>query len=393
MNKKGMIFIRNSNFQFDSRMQRAANTALKLGINVIVLSWIRDKSRNHPEVIQLANGVVRVKYYYKTAPFGKGLKNIINLIQFNRWIYHQLKNLRNEYEIIHVCDLDVVLPAYLISKLHNKKIVYDIFDFYAHTHAMPLFLKKMVEWLEYKIISLVDIVIVCNEGRVNQIKNARPKNCIVIHNTPDMNISVLPQKMIKGDKDLFRIAYTGTLAPEGRLLFEISQQSPKHKKIEMHIAGIGPLTDYFVEMAQQHDNIFFYGLLSIEQALGLESECSLLFATYDPSIAINKFSAPNKVSEAMAFKKPIIVCRGTSADEVVQNHEMGLVIDYNADEFWKTVNYLADNKEVCEKMGINGRKAYDELYSWEIMESRLTKLYNSLLIDPASKYLHPKGAA
>jgi len=377
MNKKGIIFIRNSDFQFDSRMRRAANTALKLGMNVIVLSWIRDKSQNHPDVIQLANGVVRVKYYYKTAPFGKGLKNIINLIQFNIWIYNQLRKLRNEYEIIHACDLDVVLPSYLISKLHNKKIVYDIFDFYAHTHAMPLFLKNMVELLEYKIISLVDSVIVCNEVRVNQVKKARPKSCIVIHNTPDMNISMLPSKMIQEDKDIFRIAYTGTLAPEGRLLLEISQQAPKHKKIEMHIAGLGPLAKYFIEMAQQNDNIFFYGLMSIEQALQLESECNLLFATYDPSIAINKYSAPNKVSEAMAFKKPIIVCKGTSADEVVQNHEMGMVIDYDVDEFWKAASFLAENKVVCTKMGINGRKAYDELYSWEIMEGRLTKLYNS----------------
>lgn len=377
MNKEGIIFIRNGNAQFDFRLQRAANTALKLGINVIALNWIRDKSRNHPAVIQLANGVVENKYYYKIAPFGKGLKNIIKLIQFNRWIYQQLKNLKNEYEIIHAIDLDVILPAYVSSKLHNKKIVYDIFDFYAPAHAMPLLFKKMVELLDYKIISLVDIVIVCNEARVNEIKKGRPKNCIIIHNTPDMNILRLPLKMIKGDEDVFRIAYTGTLAPEGRLLFEILEQAPKHKKIEMHISGIGPVDEYFTEMAQKHDNIFFYGLISIEQALQLNSECSLLFATFDP--ATNKFAAPNKVSEAMALKKPIIVCRGTGADEVVQHHEMGLVIDYDADEFWKAASFLADNKEVCAKMGINGRKAYDELYSWEIMEGRLTTLYNSLL--------------
>ncbi|MEI6258803.1 MAG: glycosyltransferase family 4 protein [Deltaproteobacteria bacterium] len=379
MNKKGIIFIRNSNFQFDSRMQRAANTALKLGINVIVLNWIRDKSQNHPEVIKLANGVVGTKYFYKLAPFGKGLKNIVNLVQFNRWIYHQLRGLRNEYDILHVCDLDVVLSAYLISIIYNKKIVYDIFDFFAHTHTMPLLLKKIVELLEYKIISLVDFVIVCNEVRVILIEKANPKNCIVIHNTPDIHISVQPPKIINGDENVFRIAYTGTLAPAGRLLFEISQQASKHKNIEIHIAGIGPLDEYFTKMAQEHANLFYYGHILIEQALQLESECSLLFATYDPTIDINKYSAPNKVSEAMALKKPIIVCRGTGADEIVQHHEMGLVIDYDADEFWKAASFLSDSKEVCAKMGINGRKAYEELYSWEIMEGRLTKLYNSFL--------------
>lgn len=380
MNKRSVIFIRNSDFQFDSRMQRAANTALKLGMNVVVLNWIRDNSQNHPEFIQLKNGVAKMKYFYRTAPFGQGLKNIINLIQFNRWIFHQLKSLVNDYEIMHTCDLDVVLPAYLISKLHKKKLIYDVFDFYAHTHAMPLFINRMVELLENKIISHVDSVIVCNEVRLDQIKKAHPLNFIIIHNTPDMNIGISKKKIIKNeDASIFRIAYTGTLAPTGRLLHEIAQQAPKYKEIEMHIAGIGPLDEYFKDMAKQHPNIFYYGLLPIEQALQLESECSLLFATYDPSIVINKYSAPNKVSEAMALKKPIIVCRGTSADEVVQNHEMGMIINYDADEFWNAASFLADNKKVCEKMGHNGRKAYDELYSWDIMERRLMSFYNDIL--------------
>ena len=39
---------------------------------------------------------------------------------------------------------------------------------------------------------------------------------------------------------------------------------------------------------------------------------------------------------------------------------------------------LRDHPELCVKLGANARKAYEQRYSWEIMEQRLVTLYQEL---------------
>ena len=57
----------------------------------------------------------------------------------------------------------------------------------------------------------------------------------------------------------------------------------------------------------------------------------------------------------------------------------GLVVDANNNEEIKeAIIKLRDNPELCEELGANARKAYEERYSWEIMERRLVDLYREL---------------
>lgn len=380
MNENGLILIRNSDFGFDSRMKREANAALKIGMDVIVLGWIRDGSSVRSATIELKYGHVRVTNYCRKAEFGKGFRNIINIFLFNVWVYRQLTALRNHYRIILACDLDTVLPAYIDSKVHRKKVMFDIVDNYAQNHPMPRLIKWIVGQLENKMISIVDAVIVCNEIRFTSAAKAMPKKCIVVHNSPDMSsTSKARGRICKRDNANFKVVYVGTLTPYGRLLSEIIEASQRYPAIELHIAGIGPLAVRINELAQENPNIVFYGQLQNEQALQLQSECDLLFATYDPSIDINKYSAPLKLYEAMALRKPIIVCKGSTSDEITLHYGMGLVIEYDANEFWDAAISLSRNRALCKQMGRGGRKAYDGEFDWEIMEKRLTSLYRTLL--------------
>ena len=52
-------------------------------------------------------------------------------------------------------------------------------------------------------------------------------------------------------------------------------------------------------------------MIDYESALELYAKCDLMFALYDPAIPNHRYSAPNKVYEAMLLGKPIIVAEGT----------------------------------------------------------------------------------
>ena len=359
MAARGMVLVRNTDFEFDSRMRREANVALKLGFEVTVLCWSRDGSGDHQTETILPSGTAQVLHCRKRAPFGRGIRNAPSIVFFNLWVCYHLIVRRRRYQQVMACDLDVVLPALATGRLFGKRIIYDIVDSYAQNHPMPGPLKAMLRRLENWVIATVDAVLVCNEARYALVMKSGPRRCEVIHNTPDIESFTPAAGVCRGTAPRFRIAYVGTLTPEGRLLVEIAESAAAHPDMELHVGGDGPMFERFQQLAAACDHVFFYGRIPNEVALGLQSECDMLFATYDRSIEINRHAAPLKLYEAMALRKPIVVCRGTTADEVVDAHGMGIVIDYDADQFWSAAARLAAQPDTCRVMGEQGRRAYE----------------------------------
>ena len=85
----------------------------------------------------------------------------------------------------------------------------------------------------------------------------------------------------------------------------------------------------------------------------------------------HQLCAPNKFYEALALSKPIIVCKGTGIDNIVQENKIGIVINYSASEFYDAVIWFKNNLEEAIAMGNRGRLLYEENYRWSIMEQKL----------------------
>ena len=77
--------------------------------------------------------------------------------------------------------------------------------------------------------------------------------------------------------------------------------------------------------------------------------------------------------------KPYIVAEGTSTADKVLRENCGLVVDANnTEEIRSAIINLKNNPELCRQLGVNARKAYEQRYSWQIMEQRLVNLYQEL---------------
>jgi glycosyltransferase involved in cell wall biosynthesis len=120
-------------------------------------------------------------------------------------------------------------------------------------------------------------------------------------------------------------------------------------------------------------------MVPYEQVLRLNASADVLLATYDPSIPNNRYSSPNKVFEAMLLAKPIVVAENTNADRLVLSAGCGLAVPFgDAQALDQAFTRLAQNPALRAEMGQNGRRAYEDEYSWEKMRSRLTALYSQL---------------
>lgn len=84
---------------------------------------------------------------------------------------------------------------------------------------------------------------------------------------------------------------------------------------------------------------------------------------------------PRQISfmKLLHYGKPIIVCKNTSIDQIVEEEKVGISIDYSAEEFVNAIKSLdiEDYK--------NSTQLYKKKYSWDIMEQRLKNIFKEEL--------------
>lgn len=362
---KGIILLRSTSIKNDSRIQKEAKTFLETNEYVKVIGWDRKQEFNKNE---LFDGI-DINFFRKKSIYGSGIKNLFNIFLFQIYIFFKLYEYRKKYNKIFSCDLDTGITARIFSKLFKKKVIYDIYDYYVDCHKIPSKLKNKIEKQEIKNINSADITIICTEERKKQITKAKPKKLIIVHNSPELpNFDNCKEYKLKSKTEKLKICYVGILQ-EDRLLIEILDVIKNNKKYELHIGGFGKYEQKIANYSKEYSNIFFYGSMNYYDVLRLERECDILFATYNPKIENHKFSAPNKLYEAMALGKPIIVCKNTGIDKLVDKNKLGIVINYDSKEFLSAIKSLEKNTNYE-----SSKLLYNNKYSWNVMKEKLKKL-------------------
>jgi glycosyltransferase involved in cell wall biosynthesis len=312
---------------------------------------------------------------------GRGIRNLFQLILYQILITLWLMKNSGKYDAIHAFDLDAGIPALICSKLKRKKFIYHIADFYIDSRqGIPSKLRKYVRILEYSVISKADTTIICTEERREQIKNSNPKKLYVVHNTPVEQYQLenrIRNKDEINNNGLLTLGYVGGLF-ETRFIRQIIDFVKNNPNVRLNIAGLGPMEPLVKEAADNHHNIIYYGRISYEDALVLYSQCDVMFAMYDPSIPNHKYSAPNKVYEAMMLGMPIIVAKGTGIDKLVETEKIGFSIEYSKKEFCNTIQYILEHKELLKQFEINSHEAFNK-YSWKNMKEKVQDIYIDLL--------------
>jgi len=371
-----VVFLRSNPVDPDPRVEKEASTLIKAGYDVSVVAWDRDgKYRVKEDYLNLDTGKAKIYRLGILASFGGGFKeNLKPLFLFQlamlRWLFMH----RRKYDVIHACDFDTAFVAGYCAKILRKKLVYDIFDYYVDSFNVPKKLRKLVEMLDRAAINSASGVIICSEKRKEQIAGSKPKKLTVIHNSPS---SYLPTSHKVGNGNKVKIAYVGILS-EGRLLRELADLITKDDKLELHIGGFGKLQGHIKQLDAEYSNIFYYGKLGYKQTLELENNCDIMTAIYDPLIPNHYYAAPNKFYESLMLGKPIIVVKNTGIDEIVQETNIGAVIDYNQGSLIEGIEELIGRKDDWPSISLKMKEIFRKYYSWGEMEKRLSHFYREI---------------
>ena len=369
-----VLFCRSNPIAPDPRVEKEAAALLDAGYEVTVIAWDRSGREPRKEI----RGRLVIERIPVRAGYAQGLGNLPALLRWQVKLTAWIIRHRGQFDVLHACDFDTVLPALMARFLFGKRLVYDIFDFYAdHLRNTPRWIKRVIRKVDFYAIRKADAVILADDSRTAQIKGSRPRQLIVIYNTPEDCYQALASET-RTQPSRLELIYVGLLQVE-RGLLELLEVMKRHPSWHLYLAGFGGEEAVILKEAEGLPNVSWHGRIPYQKTLELTAASDVSIATYDPAIANHRYASPNKIFEAMMLAKPVVVARGTQMDEIIKTWECGLTVRYgNLRELEESLEILAEDPDFRETLGMNGRRAYQESYSWDTMRDRLLALYGKL---------------
>jgi hypothetical protein len=170
-----ILILRATPIRPDPRVEKVGRALLEAGFIVQALGW--DRSGQLPAEETAAGFPIR--RLAVPARWKRGVNNLPALARWQAAALNWLRQHRQEYDLVHACDFDAVTPALWARRLWGKKVVYDIFDYYADMlRATPGPLKSLVRVLDQAAIGEVDAVILADEARREQIAGSHPRRAV-----------------------------------------------------------------------------------------------------------------------------------------------------------------------------------------------------------------------
>ncbi len=374
-----VVICRSNPIAPDPRVEKIAHALSSFGYSVTLLGWDRTGQLPECSTQETQDGSLTIYRLSIQAPFGHGLANLPNLLRWQWGLSRWLNTRYQDYDLIHACDFDTVLPALYCKWWRGKKVIYDIFDFYAdHLRATPSILKRIIRWLDIHAIDWSDALILVDDSRWEQIDGAHPKISSVIYNSPSETRSTVDGGLLSPDSAQLRLAYVGLLQIE-RGLLEMLKVLGDHPEWSLDLAGFGGDEVQIRAASESLPNVRWYGRIPYDRALELSQAADVLFATYDPTIPNHRYSSPNKVFEAMMLGKPIIVAANTNMDRIIEQADCGIVVEYgDLHGLEGALLRLQSDPGLRLRLGENAARAYRTTYSWTEMKKRLKKLYGEV---------------
>ena len=221
---------------------------------------------------------------------------------------------------------------------------------------------------------------------IHAVSYATKKDIIRVN--PKSKITVIPNGVDLSNYDNLKlnIDYQKYVVFIGRLVVnknldivissfkEVISTIPEAKFI---VIGSGPNLDEWKKMVSDmglDSNIEFTGYISQSDKMDLLSKCSALVL---PSTVEGQ---PIAALVAFAMSKPLLLSDIEPSYEIVTEGVDGFILPTNDATKWaERITFLLSRKDVCEKMGREGRLKVEKKYNIERLHDNMESTYHRLL--------------
>ncbi|MFA0823677.1 MAG: glycosyltransferase family 4 protein [Methanomethylovorans sp.] len=373
MSKKEVVIISANLLDRETRATKIINTLTKNDYLVTFLCWNRgeNNSRSERKEAGVFHKEIQLKF---RAPWG--IKILFFLPVW--WTFIFLKLMLINWDIVHVIQVLSLPPVVLASKLKNKPVLYDLLDVYEDTVPLPKKVRDLCIRIDKIIMHLVDAVILADEEQIEEMGGVPNPRVVPIYDSPYTTYKITPSS---SENKVFTIFYAGLLFSVKKLnLDKIIEAVKEIDNVVLVFAGYGDMAEEIKNLSLKFpEKIVYLGEITHAEVLERSMNADLLFVLRDPLVLVNKYTCGSKVLEAMMCGTPILVNKDTSTAKKIHKENCGIVVDAkDVSEIRSAIIKMRDDPELCRELSQNAKIAYDNRYSWTIMEQRLLNLYKEV---------------
>ncbi|NOR27861.1 MAG: glycosyltransferase [Lutibacter sp.] len=291
--------------------------------------------------------------------------------EYNLRLFFKLLFLKKD--ILLSNDLDTLLPNYLISKLFDKKLVYDSHELFTELPSIQgRYSQKIWRFLEKWLVPKQKHFYTVSDSIANWFHKKYDVKPLVIKNFPNFNKSSSLES-----KDKY-ILYQGALN-NGRGLLALIEAMQTIENVKLKIAGDGPIKSKIQEQIKQcnvENKVVLLGNLEPEKLLSITQNATLGISLEEDLGLSYKYSLPNKLFDYIQAKTPVVATYLPEIKKVIKTYGVGEIIDNHTPENIATIiNKVLKNEK--KFYNVNLEKASKELV-WESQEEKLISIFRNV---------------
>jgi glycosyltransferase involved in cell wall biosynthesis len=383
MAEKTILMLLTNAYAPDPRVRQEALSLISMGCRVRLLAWDRDLKAPTSERMD----GVEVERVFVASTHGRGATQAFFYFRlYWKMFWH---GIRIQFDIVHCHDLDTLPLGFLLTRLRRKPIVYDAHESFPDMLAgsVPSLVRRGLRVLENYLIRRVTLLITVGEKLRRHLADRGARRAVVVGNWKRLaDFSRTPQQIREvrrrlGLPDGALAVVCVTQLNEDRKIEELLRAADESPDVYVILAGSGVMQERIARAAAANPRIVFAGFVSGGVIGDYTCAADVIYYGFDPDNPNARFSAPNKLFEALAAGRPLITGNFGEIGEVVRNAQCGIVLpEYSVAEIKKAFRILAD-PERRNRMAHNAAEMGRTSLNWDKAEAILYQEYSALLPD------------
>ena len=372
-----VLMILSNPFMVDPRVHKEAKTLVDAGHEVAVIVWDRRHDYASRDVV---DGIKLIRLHNDFLMMALPNNLFRNPLWWKKSYRTGIKLYKDgfDFDVVHCHDLDTLKTGVRLKKKLGCKLVYDAHEIFGYMIEgnIPQFVVNFVFRMEKKLVKNVDHMITVSEPLKKYFKKITNVPITIVMNCKSL-ISKKYQHPPKNN--IFTVCYIGSFV-KSRLFPYLIDIIGGIENVKFIVGGMkSGLYEEVKNRCERYDNVEFLGQILFKNVISTTLGSNIIICIFDPDIIGHQIGLPNKVFEAMATGRPIIVTKDMYySTNFVEKEKCGLSVENNSASIRKAIIKLRDDPKLCEKLGKNGLATALKKYNWEKQKDKLLKVYRGL---------------
>jgi glycosyltransferase involved in cell wall biosynthesis len=341
----------------------------KIGYEITIVTSNHDNSKNYES---LAN------YEIYRLPAFSLFKNRYPLLKKNKEYREIIKEINKKKFDAYICQTRFYSTSQIGAKIAKKNNMQPIIIEHGSNHLsvgnkVLDFLGALYEhFLTNKLKKFNPKFYGVSKRCNNWLKHFKIEACDVLYNSVDQDAYDIYKnskyKEIYNNKII--ITYVGRIIKEKgvELLLEAFNKLEKKYKIELVIAGDGPLLETYKEKYKSK-KVHFEGKLSYDEVMSLLNQSSIFV---HPSMYPE--GLPTGILEAGIMKNAVIATDRGGTIEVIKEEKYGIIMEENENSLRKKLEFLLNDSKKIKYLQENLQSRVLEEFTWEVTAKKLVSI-------------------